>query len=92
MSISGIGIGTCAPLGATVQPGGVNFSIYSKNAESVELLLFDGGDALKPARVMTLDPRKHRTYYYWHKAGPAFRPRQAFARSLRSRCCYPEDI
>ena len=29
------------PLGATVLPGGVNFSIYSRGAERVELCLFD---------------------------------------------------
>jgi isoamylase len=55
-----------APLGATVQPGGVNFSVYSKNAEAVDVLLFDSVEASKPARVISLDPRKHRTYHYWH--------------------------
>ena len=49
--------GTSSPLGATVQPGGVNFSVYSKNATLVELLLFDTEDALKPARVVSLSPR-----------------------------------
>ena len=33
--------GKSFPLGATVEHGGVNFSIYSKNADTVELLLFD---------------------------------------------------
>ena len=28
------------PLGATVYDGGVNFSVYSRNASAVELLLF----------------------------------------------------
>jgi glycogen operon protein len=62
----GVESGSCSPLGATVHPGGVNFSVYSKNAESVELLLFESAEATKPARVITLDPRRHRTYYYWH--------------------------
>jgi isoamylase len=78
MSNSGIEIGTCSPLGATVQPDGVNFSVYSKNAESVELLLFDSGDAAKPARVITLDPRRHRTYYYWHVFVPHLMPGQVY--------------
>lgn len=54
------------PLGATVYPEGVNFSIYSKNAESIELLLFDNADDAKPSRVIPLDPKKNRTYFYWH--------------------------
>ena len=33
--------GNISHLGATVAHGGVNFSVYSKNAEAVELLLFD---------------------------------------------------
>ncbi|MBV8361960.1 MAG: glycogen debranching enzyme, partial [Deltaproteobacteria bacterium] len=78
MSTSGIESGACSPLGATVQPDGVNFSVYSKNAESVELLLFDSGDAAKPARTITLDPRRHRTYYYWHVFVPGLMPGQVY--------------
>ena len=33
--------GSSAPLGATAYPGGVNFSVFSKNATLIELLLFD---------------------------------------------------
>ena len=33
--------GRCHPLGATPVPGGVNFSIYSRDASKVELLFFD---------------------------------------------------
>jgi isoamylase len=66
MSTSAVEPGMSAPLGATVQPGGVNFSVYSKNAEAVDVLLFDSVEASKPARVISLDPRKHRTYHYWH--------------------------
>ena len=33
--------GSSFPLGATVCPGGVNFSVFSKNATAVELLFFD---------------------------------------------------
>ena len=33
--------GSSAPLGATVGPEGVNFSLYSRDATGVELLLFD---------------------------------------------------
>ncbi len=58
--------GNSYPLGATVYPDGVNFSLFSKNATSVELLLFDLRDHSKPTRVYTLDPKKNRTFYYWH--------------------------
>src|SRR5512135_1647173 len=59
-------LGSSFPLGATVSDGGVNFSIFSKSAESVELLLFDHPEDRAPARTVLLDPRKNRTYHYWH--------------------------
>ena len=49
-----------------MQPGGVNFSIFSKNAIRMELLLFDREDTPRPARIIPLDPEEHRTYHYWH--------------------------
>jgi len=54
------------PLGATVQEGGVNFSLFSAHATSVELLLFDRYDQARPSQVIVLDPQENRTYYYWH--------------------------
>jgi isoamylase len=58
--------GSAFPLGATVGPEGVNFSVYSKNAAGVELLLFDRADDARPARVISLELNKNRTYFYWH--------------------------
>jgi glycogen operon protein len=58
--------GRSAPLGATVWGGGVNFSLYSKYATAVELLLFDREDQAEPSRVVPLDPARHRSYHYWH--------------------------
>ena len=58
--------GQSFPLGATVYPWGVNFSVFSKNCDAVELLLFDDVDAARPSRVIHLDPQKNRTFYYWH--------------------------
>jgi isoamylase len=57
--------GLSSPLGATVRPDGVNFSVFSRNATHIELLLFDRADG-QPARVVCLDPVANRTYYYWH--------------------------
>lgn len=58
--------GQTFPLGATVYPWGVNFSVFSKNCDAVELLLFDHVDDARPAHVIHLDPQKNRTFYYWH--------------------------
>ncbi|MEO1520014.1 MAG: glycogen debranching protein GlgX [Cyanobacteria bacterium J06633_2] len=58
--------GKSYPLGATVYPNGVNFSIFSKNATSIELLLFNDKDDTQPSRIIPLDASHHRTFYYWH--------------------------
>src|SRR5262245_26999528 len=56
----------CSPLGATPVGGGVNFSLFSKHADAVELLLFDRPDDAAPARTFLIDPVANRTYHYWH--------------------------
>jgi glycogen operon protein len=76
---AGVTSGTSAPLGATVRPGGVNFSVFSKHASLVELLLFDDENAARPAGVVPLDSEKHRTYHYWHVFVPDVRPGQVYA-------------
>jgi isoamylase len=65
MSTRVVTSGASAPLGATVRDGGVNFSVFSKSAVLVELLLFDDANATQPARVIPLDADEHRTYHYW---------------------------
>ncbi len=77
-SDSKVGCGTSSPLGATLQAAGVNFSVFSKKATLVELLLFDRAHAVTPARVIPLDPRIHRTYHYWHVLVPGLRPGQMY--------------
>jgi glycogen operon protein len=62
-----------------VLPGGVDFSLYSRTASGVELLFFDKDDDAKPARVVTLDPVKNRTYHYWHTFVPGVRAGQLYA-------------
>lgn len=59
-------VGSAAPLGATITGDGVNFSIYSKNAQAVELWLFHHGDDAVPYQIIRLDPEKNRSYHYWH--------------------------
>jgi glycogen operon protein len=58
--------------------GGVNFSVYSKHATAVELLLFDSADAERPAQAIPLDSRRNRTYHYWHAFVPGVAPGQIY--------------
>src|SRR5580692_10696302 len=70
--------GRSAPLGASVELGGVNFSLYSRKATQVDLLLFDSEDA-PPSRVIRLDPVANRTYHYWHVFVEGLQPGQLYA-------------
>ena len=71
-------VGVAEPLGATVTPDGVNFSVFSKYATGVDLLLFDEVEDSKPSRVVQLDPCTNRTYHYWHVFVPGVRPGQIY--------------
>jgi len=71
-------IGQSAPIGATVSNGGVNFSLYSRDAAKIELLLFDRDNDPVPARVITLDASHHRDYHYWHVFVPDLQPGQIY--------------
>src|SRR3954454_21073194 len=71
--------GSSAPLGASVLAGGVNFSVFSKNATQIELLLFDTAAAPEPARIIPLAAGGHRTYHYWHAFVPGLEPGQVYA-------------
>src|SRR5512138_1047976 len=44
--------GSSSPLGATPSAAGVNFSVFARHATGVQLLLFDGVDDAKAARVV----------------------------------------
>jgi isoamylase len=79
MSAGRLRSGASAPLGATVRNSGVNFSVFSRGAALVELLLFDDANAAKPAGVVPLDADKHRTYHYWHVFMPGIQPGQVYA-------------
>src|SRR5262245_22990682 len=71
--------GRTFPLGASVVDGGVNFCVFSRTADAVELLLFDGASSREPARVIRLDAPTHRTYHYWHAFVPGLRSGQVYA-------------
>jgi isoamylase len=70
--------GRSFPLGASVVPGGVNFSVYSRSASAVELLLFDRADDSRPARLIPIDPLANRSYHYWHVFVPGLQAGQLY--------------
>src|ERR1700733_3327614 len=78
--------GLSSPLGATVVPGGVNFSVFSRSASRIELMLFDCEDDARPARTITIDPAANRTYFYWHAFVPGVRPGQLYAYRVQGPC------
>ncbi|HLF24033.1 MAG TPA: alpha-amylase family glycosyl hydrolase, partial [Burkholderiales bacterium] len=56
----------------------MNFSVFAKNCAAVELLLFDRCDDPRPARVIPLDPKRDKTFYYWHIFAPGIRAGQLY--------------
>ena len=58
--------GSRYPFGATHKAEGTNFSIFSRNATGVQLLLFENATALEPFQVITLDPEVNCTFFQWH--------------------------
>jgi len=67
--------GSPAPLGAHWDGEGVNFAVYSENATSVELCLFDQPDAPHEAARIALPER---TGFVWHGFVPGVGPGQAY--------------
>ncbi|MCE9592183.1 MAG: glycogen debranching protein GlgX [Planctomycetes bacterium] len=65
--------GRSFPLGATPVGDGFNFSLFSRTAQGVELLLFDHEADAKPSHILRLDPVTNRTYHYWHIHVPGIR-------------------
>lgn len=53
-------------LGATVSADGVTFCVFSRDAASITLALFDDADDAVPSRSIRLHPRKNRIYHYWN--------------------------
>jgi len=57
----------------------VNFSVYSRHASGMRLLLYDRVGDEQPARTLVLDPHRHRTWHYWHVFVPGLVPGQLYA-------------
>ncbi len=68
-------IGDFHRLGATLRPEGVNFALYSKHAERVDLCLFDRpGDGTATMVV----PLSQRTRFVWHTFIPGLKAGQLY--------------
>jgi len=59
-------LGQSFPIGPSISPEGVNFCLFSKNAEWVEILFFDHVSDPEPSYSIRLDPELNKTYHYWH--------------------------
>jgi isoamylase len=59
-------------------PGGVNFSVFSRGATAVDLLLFDREDDPRPMSVIPINPVTNRVYHYWHVFVPGLQPGQLY--------------
>ena len=75
--------GNSFPLGASLLPEGANFSVFSRHATEIDLLLFDTVDDALPARVINLDPVANRSYHYWHVLVPGLQPGQIYGYRVR---------
>jgi glycogen operon protein len=71
--------GSADPIGPSIGPDGVGFSVYAPHASDVEMLLFDAVDDDTPARIVRYDPAVHRTGPWWHAYVPGLRAGQVYA-------------
>ncbi|MCD4747775.1 MAG: glycogen debranching protein GlgX [Thermoanaerobaculales bacterium] len=70
--------GRSSPLGASPSERGVNFSVYSRTATGMQLLLFNTAEDSSPSQVFELDPQRNRTFHYWHLEVPGLVPGQVY--------------
>ena len=60
--------------GASVNPKGANFAVFSRNATAVSLLLYETAQDREPLQVIDLDPIHNRTFFFWHVLVDGARP------------------
>ena len=72
------GPGNPAAFGAALVPGGCSFSLFSRHATAVELLLFDTAEAAAPAQRVLLDPLRNKTGDVWHVHVPGIKNGQLY--------------
>jgi glycogen operon protein len=57
----------------------VNFSVFSRNATAVELLLFNEHDDVQPIQVIKLEPHTNQTFFFWHVYVKGLKPGAHYA-------------
>jgi isoamylase len=72
-------VGVPLPLGTHAHGEGVNFAFFSRHASRARLELFDHPEDAAAARVIDLDPARHRTGDLWHVWIEGIRPGQLYA-------------
>ncbi|MDR2922621.1 MAG: glycogen debranching protein GlgX [Treponema sp.] len=70
--------GKAMPLGASLGSEGVNFSLFSRHATAVTLVLFESASDNSPRMEISLNKRENRTGDIWH----------CFVRGLKAGACY----
>ena len=81
-------VGSLNPPGASwvEEQQAFNFSLYSRHAERVRLLLFGEDDLARPVVVLDIDPRRNKTWDLWHcRLGEADAARRPLLRLLGRR-------
>jgi glycogen operon protein len=58
--------GERSPQGATADDQGINFSLFSRYATAMELVIYESAESRDPLLRIPLDPEVNRTYYTWH--------------------------
>lgn len=71
--------GKAHPLGATPDDQGVNFSLFSENATSVQLLLFEAHSDVDPFMIVDLDGDDNKTFHFWHVYIKGLKPGVCYA-------------
>lgn len=75
---TGVRVGVPVPLGTYARGDGVNFAFFSRHASRVRLELFDHPEDATAARLIELDPARHRTGDVWHVWIQGIRPGQLY--------------
>ncbi|MCH2182681.1 MAG: glycogen debranching protein GlgX [Mariniblastus sp.] len=66
------------PYGAVLQQAGVRFSVFSRQATQMRLLLYDRVEDLEPSEIVAFDPLKNRWGDIWSLLRPGLQPGQLY--------------
>ncbi|MCX8025880.1 MAG: glycogen debranching enzyme, partial [Thermanaerothrix sp.] len=74
-----ISSGLPIPYGVHLHKGGTNFTLFSRHATRVTLLLYATPEDHTPCQIIELDPQHHRTGDIWHVCVQGVGSGQAYA-------------